>query len=948
MANVKSIPGSSLTPTQDFNYLREKGLQYIQQLSGKLWTDHNLHDPGITILEVLCYALMDLGYRTNFSVNDLVTEKDGSLVKNSFHPAAEIFTTHPVTINDYRKLLVDISGIRNAWLFTKDENGKTFEEGVRLFAYCKDSILLHESEIDTAISEPLDRQHVRQNGELYIRGLYSVKIELDEHPLFGDLNSSTVKVKIVTGPLATCEFEIVFPHWSSKDENNNELISMFNADKIDKVTVELQMPADIKNNAAKKKAFEEIKRSKWITRWIVKYTTEERVLDNVEIKLTKSPASFKDVVKGKSLIDEINIATAFEAFRRYKLRPVEVFKIFSIVRQRLMKHRNLCEDFIHSINTVDTEDLTICADMDLTVNSDLESVQAAIFEKVENYLLPPVQFSTLKELLDKNVPVEEIFNGPLLEHGFLTQEAMNNADLKSDYYTSDIINLLMDIPGVLNIRNFKFSVSKKGVTKEKPFDWKITVTPNHKLKLNREKCKLLYFKNSLPMNANFTESVNKLRLRQTLQSHLKYKDPAKELNFKKGKFRNLDKHYSILNEFPRVYGLGEKDLPENVSLERKAQVKQLEAYLTFFDQLLADYFSQLQHVKDMLSWNEDAKQTYFTQYFYSKTEANQLFWQKDFLGAELADDFISARSDAEKDFLKGKTGLQFLKETTATYLDRRNRLLDHLTARFSESFNDYAVYMYDLPDKKIINDEEVSHSLVKNKLGFLANYPALSSERSKAIDYTQEDIDVLNTGNLSGYTRRMRSLLGMAFNKSQQLHNLAENSLGGFHLVEHLLLRPTKDKDPLLSVCPDPGCDHCGEEDPYSFRVSIALPFWLSRFKNMAFRNYMETLFRSEAPAHIFLKICWVDKKEMKKFEESLEDWIKAKAEYSNSLPAPKAAVQKKYTETLKKLIDSMQDLRSDFPEATLHDCTDKDEENDNRVFLGHTALGTFNPNNDD
>jgi hypothetical protein len=30
-----------------------------------------------------------------------------------------------------------------------------------------------------------------------------------------------------------------------------------------------------------------------------------------------------------------------------------------------------------------------------------------------------------------------------------------------------------------------------------------------------------------------------------------------------------------------VYGLGEKDLPENVSPERKARVKQLEAYLTF-------------------------------------------------------------------------------------------------------------------------------------------------------------------------------------------------------------------------------------------------------------------------------------------------------------------------------------------------------------------------------
>jgi hypothetical protein len=87
-------------------------------------------------------------------------------------------------------------------------------------------------------------------------------------------------------------------------------------------------------------------------------------------------------------------------------------------------------------------------------------------------------------------------------------------------------------------------------------------------------------------------------------------------------------------------------------------------------------------------------------------------------------------------------------------------------------------------------------------------------------------------------------------------------------LLEHILLRPSKDKDQLLSVCLDPGCDHCGEEDPYSFKVSIILPFWVKRFTNMHFRSYVETLFRSEAPAHVFLKICWIDKDEMKKLKQ--------------------------------------------------------------------------------
>ena len=57
-----------LKPSQDYEYLRKAGQQYIESLAYKLWTDYNEHDPGITILEVLCYAITELGYRTNFNI----------------------------------------------------------------------------------------------------------------------------------------------------------------------------------------------------------------------------------------------------------------------------------------------------------------------------------------------------------------------------------------------------------------------------------------------------------------------------------------------------------------------------------------------------------------------------------------------------------------------------------------------------------------------------------------------------------------------------------------------------------------------------------------------------------------------------------------------------------------------------------------------------------------
>ncbi len=920
MPTANDISSFELTPTQDFSYLREKGLEYVQQLSGKLWTDHNLHDPGITILEVLCYALMDLGYRSNFSMADMITEKDGTAATDAFHTAAEIFTTKPVSISDYRKLLVDIVGVRNAWLFTQNQQQQPFDEGIHLYAYCKDSVLLHESEIDTKITNINDRAHVRNDERVFIEGIYAVKLELEEHPLYGDLNSNIVNIKIINGALAGYELEIKFPDWNKADANNKELFTMFNAPTITALKVEL-----INDTSMDLAKFILLQRAVWKTKWTIKYGIEERILTNVKVKVVKTPPAKKGLAKGDTLQAALSGADGMEALKRYRARPVIIFKTFAKVRQRLMANRNLSEDFLYNLDTIDTEDLSICVDIDVATTADLERIQAEVFSAVENYLLPPVQFSTLKDLLNADVPLEAIFDGPKLDHGFLTDEAINKSKLRSFYYTSDIISLLMDIPGVLNVRNFQFTVYQNGdVPVAQPDNFKIIVSENHKLRLGREKCKILFFKNGLPLNANFAESVNKLRLIQTLQNHLKYKKPDNDLPIPTGKYRSLDKHYTILNEFPRVYGLGEKDLPENVSPQRKAQVQQLEAYLTFFDQLIANYCSQLQNIKNLLSWKKDVKATYLTQYFNHYKNDKLLF------------------NDVE--FLITNKGLQQLMESEAVFMDRRNRLLDHLIARFAESFNDYAINMYALPDEMVMTDDAVSEKLIGDKITLLKEYPKLSSSRGTGYDYSKTDTDPLASGNVSGYAKRVRSLLGMEINNSKPLSNLADTDFGGFHLIEHLMLRPSKDADPLLSVCLDGNCDHCGDEDPYSFKVSIVLPFWLKRFENMHFRNYMESLFRSEAPAHIFLKICWVDKMEMAAFETAYAAWVIAKANYYAALPKPSHAKQTAYTDAIKNLIEKLEMLRTDFPIATLHDCVDKDETNDTRVFLGNTFLGEFKP----
>lgn len=109
---------NKLKPAEDYNLLRRQGILNIEKLAGSVWTDYNTHDPGITLLEALCYAITDLAYRTGFDMKDLLTQhKPGSNSwKNIFYTAREILPCNPLTINDYRKLIMDVDGVRNAWI----------------------------------------------------------------------------------------------------------------------------------------------------------------------------------------------------------------------------------------------------------------------------------------------------------------------------------------------------------------------------------------------------------------------------------------------------------------------------------------------------------------------------------------------------------------------------------------------------------------------------------------------------------------------------------------------------------------------------------------------------------------------------------------------------------------------------------------------------------------
>ena len=108
----------------DFEGLRRRGIELLQQLSSGRWTDYNLHDPGVTLLELLCYGLTDLVYRTDFPVADFLTAEDGRIhfQEQALYPPAEIFPNHPVTDLDFCKLLYDqLPEIEDVWVHSHTE-----------------------------------------------------------------------------------------------------------------------------------------------------------------------------------------------------------------------------------------------------------------------------------------------------------------------------------------------------------------------------------------------------------------------------------------------------------------------------------------------------------------------------------------------------------------------------------------------------------------------------------------------------------------------------------------------------------------------------------------------------------------------------------------------------------------------------------------------------------
>lgn len=898
----------------DYAFLRKKGQEYIEKLAGNVWTDYNEHDPGITILEMLCYAITDLSARISLDLEDLLTPATGEGFEDQFFTALQILPSKPVTEADYRKLFIDIGGVKNCWLHRYEK---------RVHVDCKNDVLSYDAKDFVGV----DKQHL---SSFLLNGLYSVIVDFDEPD------------------------DVQFPTPSAK--------------------------------------------------------------------------------------------------------AAEIERIKGLIVSTYHTNRNLCEDLVE-VKTVETHPIEVCARIELEPESDEELVHAKVLLAIDKYFSPGLRFYSLQQMFDKGYTTDRIFEGPVLQNGFLDPVELEEAKLRTEVRLSDLVQLIMNIEGVKVIREISINdcvhpVDDKDV-------WLICIDKGKK-PVRCPDSAFSYYKGVLPVNVN-SKKVKAL-IKQIEAAEKEEQELAKagmEIQLPRGEYPATGDTTTIQNDFPETYGIGQVGLLLRANTQRRAQAKQLKAYLLFFDQVFATYFAHLEKVKDLLSVDNTLVNTYFTQAVKDI---------KDF--DDLVNDYPADDGELTKKLLAG------LDEN----LERKNKLLDHLIARFAEKFSEYSFLMKELygdfAERAVIDAKERFLSEYGEKVdsdGKTVN-KGISNWRGSAFNYFEQDAaDLWDTDNIAGAQKRIARLCGMKkyqrrnlagefvevydlidsdgnkvyrwhINNAEGVHILSatedyktprlaedelyeaivkivettpetvekafegtvadETEIGNFEvqlseagkysfdvinleadpastdriiarqfiyydtpeelkagileiirfiakdfseegmfIVEHILLRPdvTQTPVPLSSFMPvcTQNCESCEPVDPYSYRVTVVLPGWTYRLSNPDFRNFMEELIRKELPAHVLARICWIgdrknnvadEENQMLVFEEAWKAFLLAKTGMGQAQDKAK----------LEKLIEILTDLHSIYPSGRLIDCDDEEESLEGRIILGRTNIGNL------
>jgi hypothetical protein len=883
----------------DYNTLRAEGFEHITALASALWSDHNVHDPGITTMEMLCYVLTDLNFRISQPVENIVAVEENNIdnMHRQFLSAIKILPNYPVTADDYRQLFVRLDGVRNAWITISEHTI------VANYKQADGHPLLHYKKAGEVIK-------AGEEIEFTLKGINDILLDFEEFP-------------------------------------------------------------DIANDPVKLKA--------------------------------KQDAIIKDV------------RSVYHYFRQ------------------------LCED-LNKIKAVESQEIVICAEIELQPDAEPEVVWADIVFATEQYLTPDINFYSLQELLDKDMQPDEIFEGPVFDfeqlkgidatftkQGFIIPSELAASQLRTEVRLSDLYRIIMNIEGVKLVKHISFGFcgcdEKPAEVAKKIYNsdtWLLCVDPGRKPVLCETNSSFTFYKDVIPLELDKDDAkINLKKLRDEWEDNVESKK-TEDLPMPEGEYENLAHYETFQNQFPENYGISPVGLPATATEERKALALQLKAYLLFFDQVIANYFSQLANAKTLLTADDAVRRSYFN-------------------------NIVEGIRDDDKILDDSTLWLQTVNEVMSdasldNYAERKNKFLDHLLARFAEQFNEYVFLMYR------IYGSDYKRNIIRHKVAFLKEYDQVSVTRGAGMDLYNNKTAQEKALNVSGMEKRISGMLGFTNYKRQPLtpedyllfkpdathynwsvsksaqvifkglgtyakeisayedlglvsvlacdrenyvlkdgptagkkiYDIA-NSQGdkltandmeidvatieteldmiikfmredfkmeGMYVIENMLLRPpfsytgdTSLQHQFMPVCIEPNGEYCKPLDPYSYRISVILPGYSPRLRNTAFRTFAERLIRMETPAHVLPRICFIGRDQMVAFETLYKKWLEKKLVSVRTGNAMDVQLNNDF-------IALLEDLYTVYLQGELSDCDD-DNTTANPIILNKSILGSLENTNE-
>ncbi len=727
---VISRQNSGFPQWLDFEKMRLESMDYLGKLSGKIWTDHNLHDPGITILETLCYAILDLGYRTSLPNTDLFARNPADTSPdNNFFTPAQILGCNPLTILDYRKLLTDIDGVKNAWLIPAED--------ITLDKLCGEHKVL-KAPMAFKIYNPNANQPTCLS---FLNGLYHIMIEPEKEDLSDPEKMALTKT--IRAVLAS--------HRNLCEDFYD--ISFLCTQKVG-VCAEIELaegvqPADVypllvqglheffsptlhyyrlRDLLDQGKPIEDIFAGRPIDLQKSHGFIDPAELENIPLRKEIHLSDLYNhllKIKGISAAKKISIRNCdgTECLNSWVTGNAKSPWIFNLYKNHVARFHKECSGFRFTRNG--NELLLDVGEANKNLPIDYSNKQLL----GSQHLDLAIPNGTYRKDIASYLPLENEFPKVYgITDGSLLKDASDARKAQSLQLRGYLVFFDVLLAGYLtqlkNIRQlFSFNSGKNDHT---------------------------YFANSLPESEGLKKLLDIDPDKTGTGRHLAY--PVNKAWLNKLAMNGI---LDVCDPSSKIH-----PFQFRCASERDIAIRQL------IEDFAAGNYTEylLQSKQDCWTFYLQTSATQFvllsTEQFKTEQAARlaiasllyQLTGQKNY---RPSNDFAQSRFSFQVAAVQYDYWdyLQTLTESKANYEERRNQFLDHLLARFAETFTDFAL-LSSFPSQS----GNLPQKNIRQKENFLQSYPTLSSTRGQAYDYT---VNGWNNTNVSGLQKRVAAYTGM-------------------------------------------------------------------------------------------------------------------------------------------------------------------------------------------